>query len=208
MPFVLAKEMNVDLTKAKEISQMIIGKIINDDSYEKASQDKLEKLTIPEAMKNYPEVGEQLITSDRIKIRNFPEPARPSLKNWLADYVITVGREGRNAVKRGTYLFQSENGKNLSASDRQHLSYFLRSLDENSPVTVDKIAKKILLSQLPENPFPSVSKVSEPEFKNNIGTVQFSYPQKPQANSVVLPKAKPEPESKNNFGANVVNLKE
>ena len=214
MPFALAKEMNIDLTKAKEIAQAVITKIINDDSQEKAYQANLEKLVIPEALKQYPDLGEQLITENRIKIQNFPEPARPSLKNWLADYVMLIGRENRNAVKRGSYLFQSENGKNLSSSDRQRLAFVLKSLDENTPVTINKNTKQLMFPQLQETSTPAFERSMQTpiEPKNNIQSVQFSYPQKPVTQRtiplVAPPVIIPKPEVRNNLAPNVVNLKD
>ncbi len=210
MPFALAKEMNIDLTKAKEITQIVITKIINDDSQEKAYQANLEKLLIPEALRQYPDLGEQLITENRIRVKNFPEPARPSLKNWLADYVMITGREDRNAVKRSSYLFQSENGKNLSSSDRHKLAFILKSLDENTPITINKNTKQVIFPQLQETSIPAFEKPSPSpvEPKNNIQSVQFSYPQKSVTQRTSPPIIIPKPEPKINLGPNVVNLKE
>jgi len=210
MPFVLAKEMNIDLTQAKEIAHIIIDKIINDTSQEKAYQDNLEKLNISEALKKYPELGEQLITGNRIKIKNFPEPARPSLKNWLADYAILMGRETHTAIERGNYLFQSENGKSLSSSDRQRLNYILKCLDENTPVSVNKSTQQIVFPQISENNAFSAPESTKPpiEPKSNIQTIQFSYPQKAGYQKPSPPVVIPKTEVKNVMGPNVVNLKE
>lgn len=210
MPFALAKEMNIDLTKAKEITQSVFTKIINDDSQEKAYQANLENLLIPEALRQYPDLGEQLITENRIRVKNFPEPARPSLKNWLADYVMLTGREDRNAVKRSSYLFQSENGKNLSSSDRHKLAFILKSLDENTPITINKNTKQVIFPQLQETSISAFEKPSPSpvEPKNNIQSVQFSYPQKSVTQRTSPPIIIPKPEPKINLGPNVVNLKE
>ncbi|MEK7598144.1 MAG: hypothetical protein AAB487_00200, partial [Patescibacteria group bacterium] len=43
-------------------------------------QESLVKATLSEALKNYPELGEQLITSEKITLHSFPEPVRPSIK--------------------------------------------------------------------------------------------------------------------------------
>ncbi|MFH1781033.1 MAG: hypothetical protein ABH835_00215, partial [Patescibacteria group bacterium] len=118
MPAVLAKEIPIDMAKAQEISRMVIQKIINDNSVEQASQAKLVQITVAEAIKNYPEVGEQLITSEKIVLKNFPDPVRPCLKNWLADFTFTLGRDKHTAMDRGIYLFQSANGKRLNSQDR------------------------------------------------------------------------------------------
>lgn len=218
MPFLLAKEMNVDLTKAKEITQVVIDKIINDRSQEEAYQSGLEQLLIPDALKKYPEIGEQLITANRIKIKSFPDLARPSLKNWLADYHFTLDRGSHNSVERSNYLFHTGNTQTLSTSDRQKLSYLLKCLDENIPVTVSKSAKQIIFPKNPENEPANAFSAPAAAPKNNIQSIEFSYPQKPAyqkpqpftptvaANQTI--KLEPKPEKPRPLPRNVVNLRE
>lgn len=160
MPVVLAKEIPIDLAKAQEISRMVIQKIINDNSVEEASQAKLAQMTVSDAIKAYPEVGEQLITSEKIVLKNFPEPVRPCLKNWLADFTFTLGRDKHTAMDRGIYLFQSANGKRLNSQDRNKLAYVLKAFDENMPVSVNKDTKQILFQAATE-----ASKPSDPNVK-------------------------------------------
>ncbi len=154
LPFYLAKEIPIDLSKAQEISRMVIEKIINDRSIEQARQAELESTTLSDALKKYPEIGEQLITSDRINIKSFPEPARPSIKNWLADYTFVLGYGTHDAIARANYMFQGTNARNLASTDRERLAYILKSYDENTLVTVDKNEKKIV--------FPTSDKRQEP----------------------------------------------
>jgi hypothetical protein len=213
MPFVLAKEMNVDLTKAKEITQVVLSKIINDDSQEKAYAATLENLLIPEMLKKYPESGEQLITSNRIKLKSFPDLARPSLKNWLTDYAFNLGQGTHTAIQRGNYLFQTENTKTLSAFDRNRLNYILKSLDENTPVTISKNTQQLIFpkSETSEIPTQQSTTPTRSESKANIQSVQFSYPQKsaferkPQSFNKPISQT---PIPNRNLGPNVVNLKD
>ncbi|MFA6973955.1 MAG: hypothetical protein WC238_04450 [Parcubacteria group bacterium] len=152
MPFLLAKEIPIDFSKAKEITNLITQKIINDNSQEIAYQAQLDHLPISEALKVYPEIGEQMITSERISLKNFPEPVRPSLKNWLADYTFTVGYDNTDSIKRGNYIFHGNNTLRLLAADREKLGYILKAHDEQSPITIDKVRKQIV--------FPAISKSS------------------------------------------------
>lgn len=103
-----------------------------------------ENISISEALKQYPEIGEQLITFDHIKIRNSSNLTRPSIKNWLSDYVANLGYKNHSSMIRGNYLFQNENTKNLSYQDRQKLSQLLKSFDEKTPLTIDITAKQIV----------------------------------------------------------------
>ncbi|MFA6159895.1 MAG: hypothetical protein WC678_02275 [Parcubacteria group bacterium] len=143
-PQILSKEMSVDFAVAQKISQEVIQKIINDNSQEKAYQAQLEKLTISKAIEKFPELGEQLVTSSHIKLKNFPEPVRPSINNWLSDYTFNLGFESHSAMDRGTYLFRNENAKVLNSTDREKISYILKAYDENSLVDVNVNTKQIV----------------------------------------------------------------
>lgn len=187
MPAVLAREIPIDLAKAQEISRMVIQKIINDTSVEQASQAKMVQITVADALKAYPEIGEQLITSEKIVLKNFPEPARPCLKNWLADFTFTLGRDKHTAMDRGIYLFQSANGKRLNSQDRNKLAYVLKAFDENMPVSVNKDTKQIVFGPssapslvAPRHPLPKLGEEHNEGLRSGDmhSTVRFSSPQK------------------------------
>jgi hypothetical protein len=109
-----------------------------------AIQSAIEKIKIQEALEKFPEVGEQLITSNHLKLKSFPEPARPSIKNWLSDYTFTLGYDSHSAMDRGTYLFRNENAKVLNSIDRERLSFLLKNYDENSLVDINTNTKQIV----------------------------------------------------------------
>lgn len=176
--FVLAREMNIDFTRAKQIFQIIKERIIDDRSYEIADQASLTNLPLSEALRIYPEVGEQLITSSKINLRNFPYPVRPSIKNWIADYTFNLGYEKHESMARSQYLFQGANTKNLSAPEKNKLAYILKSFDENSPITVNKTTKQIIFTLGETAPDPSRPTAVPQAEQKNINSMQFSYPQK------------------------------
>lgn len=185
LPAVLAREIPLDPSKAQELARLIITKIINDKSIEQATQANLLQLTILDALKQVPEVGEQLITSEKIVLKNFPEPVRPSLKNWLADYDYALFNKEHTAMERGIYLFQSANGKRLSSQDRNKLAYLLKAYDEKTSVTINKDQKQIAFQPLanaenpagqPAAPAPKPQGYSS-EMHNNL---RFSSPQRMQ----------------------------
>lgn len=229
IPFYLAKEIPIDLTKAKEITNIILQQIINDDSQEKTYQAKLDTLTLSDAIKTYPEIGEQAITTNRIYLMRFPDPVRPSIKNWLADYTYNLGHEKHNSIVRGNYLFHTKNTEQLSATDRQKLASILKSFDENTLITVNKETKQIVFSLETRDTSELSSNNSQPQFRNSVpaeqitsaNKISFSSPQKlayeknsaPQPyritpsnirqSSVIDTKSIQRP-----LGKNVVNLKE
>ncbi|PIU09184.1 MAG: hypothetical protein COZ85_03340 [Candidatus Moranbacteria bacterium CG_4_8_14_3_um_filter_34_16] len=141
---ILEKEMKVKFDVAQKISDFIVKEIIQDDSFKKEYQLKFAKLSLFDAIKEYPEINEQLVTEDMIKIKKYPEPARPSVKNWIFDYTSNLGYESHKATVRGEYLFRNENAKKLNFFDRQKLAFLLNAFDEKGLVMVDKEEKKIV----------------------------------------------------------------
>ncbi|MFA7208662.1 MAG: hypothetical protein WC120_00095 [Parcubacteria group bacterium] len=139
-------------------------------------------LPLGEILKQFPEIGEQTITSNRIQILSFPEPARPSIKNWLADYTSILGNEPHDSIARGNYLFHEKNTQNLNSDDRNRLAYILKSFDEKTPVTVDKTNKQIV--------FSDTSDTSEPEKDIQNTNSQNTPAQKPQTGNYASPTSK------------------
>jgi len=111
-------------------------------------EDRIISLTLNDALKHYPEIGEQLITSKHISLKNFPEPVRPSIKNWLADYTFTIGYDNKDSIKRGDYVFHGNNTLRLSSTDRQKLAYILKAYDEQAAVTINKSTKQVVFPAL------------------------------------------------------------
>ncbi|MDQ1283814.1 MAG: hypothetical protein QG620_162 [Patescibacteria group bacterium] len=146
---------------------------------------KLIKLSFSDALKKYPELGEQLVTSNKIRLKSFPDSVRPSIKNWLSDYTFNLGYENHNTIVRGNYLFQNENARALNSLDREKLSYVLKSFDENGLVTVNITTKQIV--------FPAPSRSNEQETMNN----RISNPPNKITNPSVGSGFRPEPASRN-----------
>lgn len=190
----------------------------------------IEQLLLNDAIKIYPEIGEQLITADKIRLKSFPEPVRPSLKNWLADYSFTVGFDNKDSIKRGGYLFHNENASKLATNDRQKLAYLLKSYDEKTPIAVNKDLKQIVFGSpsierhsvsLNQNYQRTPSVSVDPQSSSAIhNTINYSSPQKlpyekiqnpqpqqsPVNNNIV--RLEPKPEPPRDLPRNVVNLRD
>lgn len=89
------------------------------------------------ALAEYPRLGDQNITANRIKTKQAPEPVRGSLTNWIHYYRDELGIGFHDQVKRGQFLFQSENGKRLSGEERERLNLILKSIEEEFPLDID-----------------------------------------------------------------------
>lgn len=95
------------------------------------------KLPLLAAIGKYPKLGEQPVTDDRIFLKSQPEPVRPNLMNWLKCYREELGVGYHEPVLRAKFLFQSQNGKNLSSDDRERVNLLLRSMEENVSLDID-----------------------------------------------------------------------
>ena len=137
-----------------------------DTSTKKIEQDhsispqKIIKLLLSEGLHKFDKLGEQLITSQPLKLQYFPSPVRPSIKNWLADYHQIYGQGVHSEMNRASYLFNSENTKRLSNTERQRLAIVLKSLDLDLPVDIDQNAQQIVFNT-------QITAISNTNFRNN-----------------------------------------
>ncbi|MFZ2299634.1 MAG: hypothetical protein WAW00_00690 [Candidatus Moraniibacteriota bacterium] len=97
-----------------------------------------------QALSKYENLGNQLITEDRIRIKSQPDPVRPSLLYWLKYYRDELGVGHHDNVQRGSLLFRSENGKKLSAEERERINLILKSVEENFPLSIDTERQEII----------------------------------------------------------------
>jgi len=101
------------------------------------------QVNLSQALKQFPKIGEQLVTNSPLKIKVFPMPVRPSIKNWINDYHENLGMEKHGSIERGNFVFHSENAKRLSSQERQRLALILKSLEEETPLAIDTEKEEI-----------------------------------------------------------------
>ncbi|TAK96555.1 hypothetical protein EPO05_01690 [Patescibacteria group bacterium] len=134
---------------AQEIAKLIDTRILSiTPKPEEPDLSGLNQLSISEAIRRYKGVGEQLVSANPLKLRIFPSPVKPSIKNWIADYQDNLGVQKHEMMERGNYLFHSENTKRLTAGERQKLGIVLKSLDDNSPVLVNPELQEIVFPRM------------------------------------------------------------
>jgi NTP pyrophosphatase (non-canonical NTP hydrolase) len=189
----LIEHLNIHSTIAEKIAIILTENIINKvqdlsvvtperenvfqkaESVEKNSENSRLSLAPEEAYRQFPEIGEQLISVEPIKLKSSVTPVRPSVSNWLADYTFKFGFNAHTSVERGTYLFQDENAKNLSFQEKQRVSYILKTYDEKSPLTIDTAFKTIIFPDTQAKQERMAPQSIAPEKKEQVS---FSYPQK------------------------------
>lgn len=113
------------------------------------------KLPLLKALADYPRIGEQTVTGDKIRIKGQPEPARPNLANWIRYYRDELGVGFHDQVTRGRFLFQSENGKRLSGEERERINLVLKSIEEEYPLDIDTDRNMVLFQAQPAAPAPA-----------------------------------------------------
>jgi hypothetical protein len=124
---------------------------------EKRQTAALVRMPLLQALSQYEQLGNQLITQERIKIKSQTEPVRPSLLYWIKYYRDELGVGHHNSMERGNFLFRSENGKRLSPEERERVNLVLKSVEENVPLEIDTLHNSIVFP-----PFVAPRPVAEP----------------------------------------------
>lgn len=101
-------------------------------------------LPLLQALSKYEQLGQQVITSGKIKLKTQIEPVRPSIINWLKYYRDELGIGQHSNVERGEFLFRSENGRKLSGEERERISLILKSVEEYLPIMIDTERQEII----------------------------------------------------------------
>lgn len=171
----------------KEIMTIKPGPQVEEDVEEKKTKVAIVNLPLLQALSKYEQLGSQLITQERIKIKSQTEPVRPSLIYWIKYYRDELGVGQHSSVQRGNFLFRSENGKRLSIEERERVNLILKSIEENFPLSIDTEKKEILF---PEFALP---RAASPSTRASLPREDF--PQAPERKEMFasgIPSAKPE----------------
>lgn len=122
--------------------------VVVPDSTEKQSAKQTVNLQILTALSKYPNLGNQNITTERIRIKSQPEPVRGSLYNWIKCYRDELGIGQHSTVERGQFLFRSENGKRLTPEERERINLILKSIEENYALDIDPEKQIIVFPEM------------------------------------------------------------
>lgn len=106
----------------------------------------------------------QTITSTPLKIANFDQPVRGTVKNWLADYIKNKGAGRHNPMERSDYLFQGDNAKTLTPPEKTKVAKILKSYDEDAPLLYNEKGGIILLAETEPTTTPANWQTETPDF--------------------------------------------
>lgn len=149
--------------KAKDILEYIQKEILTikpklkkeeESEKEKRASAVRARMPLLQALSKYESLGNQLISQERIRIKSQSEPVRPSLLYWVKYYRDELGIGHHDSVQRGNFLFRSENGKRLSAEERERVNLVLKSIEENFPLEIDTERQEILFPVFVSAPAP------------------------------------------------------
>lgn len=124
-----------------EILPLKIEKKVEEDDI--AVKPNILSLQLLQALEKFPRVNDQQLTRERIKVRSEKDTVRGTVRNWLRAYRDVVGARQHTAIERGSFLFQSENAKNLSTQERDRVGVLLKSLDENEVLQINPERQEI-----------------------------------------------------------------
>jgi hypothetical protein len=145
-----------------------------------------------DALAKYPRLGDQVLTSEKIKLRQSVEPARPTLTNWLKVYRDDLGIGKHDAASRAQFLFEGVNTKTLSSAERDHIHTLIRSLEDDEALLLDVRQQTIIFPATAEPKQQSAPRQGMQQQRNALAAAASN-------TAPVTPVSTPEPAAKDLF---------
>lgn len=154
-----------------------------------------------DALAKYPRLGDQIITTEKIKLRQSAEPVRPTITNWLKVYRDDLGIGKHDAASRAQFLFEGINTKGLPSAERDHIHALIRSLEDDEALLLD-VRQQVILFAAPASVVARATQVAQEAPAVGARPVFTSATSVTPATSSVVPSVPPgttEPEVKDLF---------
>ena len=111
-------------------------------------KDTIIEKSIKELIKEFPEVGEQQIGSQKaIIVKEMPVPMKPLIKYWMSDYLEKMGNYEHSNIDRVKYVYHDKNTRKMNDEERRQLNLVLKSLDEGILLAYSTRRRKIDFSK-------------------------------------------------------------
>ena len=192
---IIARETGSTQEVSRRIKQELEAIVFEKEKEYQEEGVKIKKIPILEAIKLYPEIEQQRISSEPLVVRGVDGPAKPSIRNWIRDYYQKVGAGSHGVVERGNYLYHSENGKRINYIDRQKVAIILKSVGENEVVDINEKEKKVIFKKIPTHEKQRINTNNQIGINNNqnkrrnnlttLGLGEENYEIKPRKNRAV-----------------------
>jgi hypothetical protein len=95
-------------------------------------------------LQKYKNIAEEEVTVGNINDKKTGEYVRPTVQNWLDDYINRAGSNIHTSLERGKYLDDSLNTKNLEIDEKMKVDKLIKSYDIGSKLIIDRDEKNIL----------------------------------------------------------------
>ncbi len=116
---------------------------------EERIKDTIIKKPIKDLIKEFAEVGEQQIGSQKaIILKEMPVPMKPLVKYWMKDYLEKMGHYEHSNIDRVKYVYHDKNTRKMNDEERRQLNLILKSLDEGILLAYSTRLKKIDFSKM------------------------------------------------------------
>jgi len=111
---------------------------------EERMKDMIIEKPIEDLIKEFPNVGEQQIGSQKeIILKRMPVPMKPLIKYWLEDYKEKTGYYQHSNLDRVQYVYHDKNTRNMNEEERRQLNLVLKSSDEGMALPYSTKTKKV-----------------------------------------------------------------
>jgi len=169
----IIREVYIDLIKKDEIKKRLIeilnlpentidealkyiGEIVAEVKLigNKKAIEYFDQLPIKEALEKYKKLATQEVTKGQLikKDNKFEQPTeviedkyiKPTIENWLDDYINNTGTTQHSNLERAKYLSDSKNTKWLDDDERNRVAKLIKSYDENTKLIIDKEEEKVM----------------------------------------------------------------
>lgn len=124
-----------------------INAIIPKNDLQLTQEEKPVKISLEKAYTQYPQIKEQIITSQAIASKPFLNPLKPTVNNWIIVYEKVLGVANYNTLARGEFVYSAQATQGLSEDERKKLLILFKSHDEGSDLLIDPIKKMIVFEE-------------------------------------------------------------
>lgn len=168
----------------KDVDRLILrlgGKVPKVKSLKAREQNKNEFSDFVEGdlkflMDEFSDFKDERVSSKKI-IDKEGRKVRPSIENWLKDYVHFLGAGNHTSLDRAKYLASSKNVRDLSEEEKENISRLLLSYDEAKNFVFEKRDGILKIEKIQVNKKPAIEEQRTidtvlAEIKNDLADLQ------------------------------------
>ncbi len=113
-----------------------------------ATSIEIENGHLLELLKKYPDLKDQKISNNSIRLATAPFSITPTIANWIDFYYKECGKGSHSPQERDSFIERMKTGQSLSQDEIKNLSLIFKSLDEKTSLPYDAKNGSILFSRV------------------------------------------------------------